>query len=52
MCEYCGCQSIPVIAELTREHILAEQDGLFPAALATLRAEDWERIDTLRDTVR
>jgi hemerythrin-like domain-containing protein len=34
--------------DLLRDHILKEQDGVFPAALATLRTEDWEVIDTLR----
>jgi hemerythrin-like domain-containing protein len=31
-----------------REHILKEQDGVFPAALATLRPTDWDRLDQLR----
>jgi hemerythrin-like domain-containing protein len=31
-----------------REHILAEQDGVFPAALARLDAADWDRIDEVR----
>jgi hemerythrin-like domain-containing protein len=34
--------------ELLREHILKEQDGVFPAALATLRTADWELIDAVR----
>ncbi|MCP2260953.1 Hemerythrin HHE cation binding domain-containing protein [Streptoalloteichus tenebrarius] len=34
-----------------REHILAEQDGLFPAALATLNADQWERVDAVRARV-
>ena len=31
-----------------REHILKEQDGLFPAALAALDADQWERIEAVR----
>jgi hypothetical protein len=31
-----------------REHILKEQDGVFPASLAILAAEDWERLDQVR----
>ena len=34
-----------------REHILKEQDGVFPASLAILRPEDWDRIDELRADV-
>lgn len=30
------------------DHILKEQDGVFPAALATLDPNDWERIATVR----
>src|SRR5207248_334172 len=30
------------ILDMLREHILKEQDGVFPAALANLRTEDWE----------
>ena len=33
---------------LLREHILKEQDGVFPAALASLDAEQWERIEAVR----
>ncbi|WP_231930722.1 hemerythrin domain-containing protein [Micromonospora coriariae] len=36
---------------LLREHILKEQDGVFPAALASLNPEDWDAVDTLRATV-
>lgn len=36
---------------LLREHILAEQDGVFPAALASLDAVDWDVIDTVRARV-
>jgi len=31
-----------------REHILKEQDGVFPAALVALDAEQWERIEAVR----
>lgn len=37
--------------DLLREHILKEQDGLFPAALANLDADDWDRLDTVRERV-
>lgn len=33
---------------MLREHILKEQDGVFPAALATLRTADWEAIEAIR----
>ncbi|MET8764972.1 hemerythrin domain-containing protein [Lentzea sp. NPDC004782] len=36
---------------LLRDHILAEQDGVFPAALAALDAADWDVIDTVRARV-
>ncbi|MGW3094782.1 hemerythrin domain-containing protein [Streptomyces sp. NPDC001102] len=31
-----------------REHILKEQDGVFPAALATLGTEEWEAVEEVR----
>jgi hypothetical protein len=31
-----------------REHILKEQDGVFPASIAILAAQDWERLDQVR----
>ncbi|MFD8302693.1 hemerythrin domain-containing protein [Streptomyces sp. NPDC059690] len=31
-----------------RDHILKEQDGVFPAALATLGTEEWEAIEKVR----
>jgi hemerythrin-like domain-containing protein len=37
-----------VLAQLF-DHILKEQDGVFPAALATLTAADWESIVRVRD---
>ena len=36
---------------MLREHILKEQDGVFPAALTTLRTADWEAIDAVRALV-
>ncbi|RQX02262.1 hemerythrin HHE cation-binding protein [Micromonospora inaquosa] len=37
--------------ELLREHILKEQNGVFPAALANLDPDDWDAIDTIRAKV-
>ena len=37
--------------DLLREHILKEQNGLFPAALTTLDAADWVRIEQVRASV-
>jgi len=34
--------------DLLREHILKEQDGLFPAALTTLSGADWDTVDAVR----
>jgi hemerythrin-like domain-containing protein len=34
--------------DLLREHILKEQDGVFPAALANLDPADWDTIDAIR----
>lgn len=31
-----------------REHILKEQDGVFPAALTSLRTEQWEAVEAVR----
>lgn len=36
---------------LLREHILAEQDGVFPAALAGLATADWEAAEAVRARV-
>ena len=33
---------------LLRDHILKEQDGVFPAALTTLDGEAWERVEAVR----
>jgi hemerythrin-like domain-containing protein len=43
-------RTMAVLREL-RDHILAEQDGVFPAALSTLDIEDWEAIDAIRSRV-
>jgi hemerythrin-like domain-containing protein len=37
---------------LLREHIFKEHDGVFPAALATLRTADWESAEAVRAQVR
>lgn len=41
---------IDVLA-LLREHILKEQDGVFPAALAFLSTEQWETVEAVRARV-
>jgi len=38
---------IEVLDDL-REHILKEQDGVFPAALANLGTDDWAAVDAVR----
>jgi len=30
------------------DHILKEQDGVFPAALANLSTEEWEAVEAVR----
>jgi hypothetical protein len=37
--------------QVLREHILAEQDGVFPAALGHLGTADWDAIERLRARV-
>jgi hemerythrin-like domain-containing protein len=37
--------------DLLREHILKEQDGVFPAALAFLTTEQWEAVEAIRARV-
>ncbi|MFF5081500.1 hemerythrin domain-containing protein [Actinoplanes sp. NPDC000266] len=34
--------------DLLRDHILKEQDGVFPAALTTLTGTDWDTVDKVR----
>ena len=36
---------------LLREHILKEQDGVFPAALTSLDGEQWARVERVRASV-
>ncbi len=36
------------VVELLREHILKEQDGLFPATLSTIDSEGWLAIEATR----
>lgn len=40
-----------VVLALLREHILKEQDGVFPAALVNLDTEQWEAVDAVRARV-
>jgi hemerythrin-like domain-containing protein len=37
---------------LLREHILKEEDGLFPAALAELDPAQWDEVDAIRERAR
>ncbi|MFI6560201.1 hemerythrin domain-containing protein [Streptomyces sp. NPDC050534] len=37
--------------DLLRNHILKEQDGVFPAALAVLDTEQWETVEAVRARV-
>lgn len=41
---------LETLAQL-REHILKEQDGVFPAALAVLDPEQWEAVEAVRARV-
>lgn len=38
--------------ELLRDHILKEQDGVFPAALSVLDTEGWELVEAVRARAR
>jgi hypothetical protein len=42
---------LPDALDLLRAHILKEQDGVFPAALTTLRTADWDAVDAVRARV-
>ena len=42
---------LTVALALLRAHIHKEQDGVFPAALATLRPADWEAMENIRTQV-
>ena len=37
--------------DMLREHILKEQDGVFPAALTSLSGSDWDAVDAVRARV-
>ena len=37
--------------DVLREHILKEQDGVFPSALATLTASEWDALDDVRRAI-
>ncbi|GGS05233.1 hemerythrin [Streptomyces humidus] len=39
------------VLALLRDHILKEQDGVFPASLATLSTEQWEGVEAVRAEV-
>jgi hypothetical protein len=39
------------VLRVLREHILAEQDGVFPATLTSLDIADWESVDAVRARV-
>jgi hemerythrin-like domain-containing protein len=41
-------QRLLTVLDVLRRHVLKEQDGVFPAALAGLSTEDWERVDAVR----
>lgn len=36
------------VLDMLRDHILKEQDGVFPAALINLSAADWDVVDAVR----
>jgi hemerythrin-like domain-containing protein len=42
---------LPSALDTLREHIYREQDGLFPAALATLSTAEWETAEAIRADV-
>jgi hemerythrin-like domain-containing protein len=39
------------VLSMLRQHILKEQDGVFPAALAMLREPDWQAMEDVRASV-
>ncbi len=45
-------QRLLTTLDMLRDHILKEQDGVFPAALTTLCTADWEAVDAVRASVR
>lgn len=44
-------QQLAGALDVLREHIAKEQDGLFPAALISLRTRDWEAAEQVRALV-
>jgi hemerythrin-like domain-containing protein len=42
---------LDAVIELLRRHILKEQDGVFPAALAHLDPQEWEAVEAIRTRV-
>ncbi|MDF2143414.1 hemerythrin domain-containing protein [Knoellia sp. p5-6-4] len=44
-------QRLLAALDLLRKHILKEQDGMFPASLAVLDTEGWERVEAVRRQV-
>ena len=44
-------QALLATLELLREHILKEQDGMFPAALTSLDSQGWDSVDAVRARV-
>lgn len=42
-------QRLESALRLLREHIVKEQEGVFPAALSTLTNADWEELDRVRE---
>ncbi|MDQ1483938.1 MAG: hypothetical protein QOF35_2014 [Actinomycetota bacterium] len=44
-------ERLTAVLHLLRDHILKEQDGVFPAALIALDPDQWERIEEIRARV-
>ena len=42
------CGRFTAALQTLRQHIFAEQDGVFPAALASLKTADWETVEAVR----
>lgn len=40
-------REVATVVQVLFDHILREQDGLFPATLSVLSAQDWDRLDRL-----
>jgi hemerythrin-like domain-containing protein len=47
----CWPDRLQAVLFLLREHILKEQDGVFPAALIALDPDQWERVEAVRAQV-